>query len=77
MGDDEEFGANLAEEMEEEQLTALVGDLLEDFEDDSNSRRDWMQTYVDERRSCGNESKCVLEPSARSMRVSTTSCLKR
>ncbi|MGB1651814.1 MAG: hypothetical protein ACPHEP_12360, partial [Acidimicrobiales bacterium] len=47
MGDDEEFGANLAEEMEEEQLTALVGDLLEDFEDDSNSRRDWMQTYVD------------------------------
>ena len=47
MGDDEEFGANLAEEMEEEQLTALVGDLLEDFEEDSNSRRDWMQTYVD------------------------------
>lgn len=47
MGDDEEFGANLAEEMEEEQLAMLVGDLVEDFEEDHNSRRDWMQTYVD------------------------------
>ena len=47
MADDEEFGANLAEEMEEEQLSMLVGELVEDFEEDHNSRRDWMQTYVD------------------------------
>jgi len=47
MEGDGEFGANLAEEMEEEQLAALVGDLVEDFEEDHNSRRDWMQTYVD------------------------------
>lgn len=47
MEGDEEFGANLAEEMEEEQLAMLVGELVEDFEEDHNSRRDWMQTYVD------------------------------
>ena len=47
MEDDEDFGANLAEAMEEEQLVALVSELIEDFEDDTNSRRDWMQTYVD------------------------------
>lgn len=47
MEGDGEFGANLAEEMEEEQLAMLVGELVEDFEEDHNSRRDWMQTYVD------------------------------
>jgi len=47
MEGDGEFGANLAEEMDEEQLAMLVGELVEDFEEDSNSRRDWMQTYVD------------------------------
>ena len=47
MQDDEEFGANLAEEMEEESLAALSEELLSDFEEDTGSRRDWMQTYVD------------------------------
>jgi hypothetical protein len=47
MEDDEEFGANLAEEMEEESLAALSEELLSDFEEDTGSRRDWMQTYVD------------------------------
>ena len=43
----EDFGANLAEFMDEGDLTELVGDLLGDFEDDVDSRKDWMQTYVD------------------------------
>ena len=45
--DEEDFGANLAEEMSEGALTELVGDLVGDYEDDVNSRKDWMQTYVD------------------------------
>ena len=48
-GDDEEggFAENLADVLEESQLAQLAGDLLGDFEDDINSRRDWVQTYVD------------------------------
>ena len=44
-GDD--FNANLAEEIDEGELTELAGDLLGDFEEDLSSRKDWMQTYVD------------------------------
>jgi len=44
---DDEFNANLAETLDEKVLTELCGDLLGDFEDDINSRADWMQTYVD------------------------------
>lgn len=44
---DEEFGANLAENMDPQQLTQLAGDLLGDFEEDISSRKDWIQTYVD------------------------------
>jgi len=44
---DDEFNANLAEEMDEKELTSLVGDLLSDFDDDISSRKDWIQTYVD------------------------------
>jgi hypothetical protein len=43
----DEFNANLAEELDERQLTELSGDLLGDFENDVNSRKDWLQTYVD------------------------------
>ena len=39
--------ANLAEEMDEGELQSLSGDLLGDFQDDIDSRRDWMKTYVD------------------------------
>ena len=45
--EDDEFGANLAEELDENELETLSGDLLGDFEDDVNSRKDWIQTYVD------------------------------
>ena len=44
---DDEFNANLADEMDEKELTSLVGDLLSDFDDDISSRKDWIQTYVD------------------------------
>ena len=44
---DDEFAANLAEEMDEDALQTLANELVSDFEDDISSRRDWMQTYVD------------------------------
>ena len=43
----DEFNANLAEEMDDGELTELAGDLLGDFQSDLDSRKDWMQTYVD------------------------------
>jgi len=45
--DGDDFNANLAEEMDEGELTELCGDLLGEFEDDISSRKDWIQTYVD------------------------------
>ena len=44
---DEDFDANLAEYMNESDLTQLIGDLLGDFDSDISSRKDWVQTYVD------------------------------
>jgi hypothetical protein len=44
-GDD--FNANIAEELDEGELTELAGDLIGDFEEDLSSRKDWIQTYVD------------------------------
>jgi len=43
----EDFNVNLAEEMDEGELTELAGDLLGDLDTDLSSRKDWMQTYVD------------------------------
>jgi len=43
----DDFNANLAESMEDDELVGLVTDLLGDFEEDISSRKDWMQTYVD------------------------------
>jgi len=45
--DEDDFNANLAEDMDEQELETIAGDLIGDFEDDVSSRRDWMQTYVD------------------------------
>jgi len=44
---DDDFGANLAEDMNPQELEELAGDLLGDFEEDISSRKDWIQTYVD------------------------------
>ena len=43
----DKFNANLAEELDEGQLTQLSGDLLGEFDADINSRKDWLTTYVD------------------------------
>ena len=45
--DEEDFNANLAEQMSDGELTELAGDLLGDFDSDISSRKDWIQTYVD------------------------------
>ena len=45
--DKEDFSDNLAEFMSEGELTELAGDLVGDFDGDVDSRRDWIQTYVD------------------------------
>jgi hypothetical protein len=41
-----EFGANLAEEMDDSTLQSIASDLLADYDSDVNSRRDWLDTYV-------------------------------
>jgi hypothetical protein len=43
----DDFDANIAEYMDESELQELAGDLLSDFDDDIDARKDWMQTYVD------------------------------
>jgi hypothetical protein len=43
----DEFNANLAEELDEGQLTELSGDLVGEYDADINSRKDWLTTYVD------------------------------
>jgi hypothetical protein len=44
---DDEFNANLAEDMDEGQLTELSGDLIGEYDADISSRKDWLTTYVD------------------------------
>ena len=43
----DDFDANLAEFMEDDELSTLATDLLGDFQSDVDSRKDWIQTYVD------------------------------
>ena len=45
--EDDGFNENLAEILDDGQLTELAGDLIGEFEEDISSRKDWMQTYVD------------------------------
>ena len=44
---DDSFGDNLAEELDEQYMGQLASDLLEDFTNDLNSRKDWLENYVD------------------------------
>jgi hypothetical protein len=44
---EDDFEANLVEHLPDNVVAGLVTDLLSDFDDDINSRKDWMQTYVD------------------------------
>jgi hypothetical protein len=45
--EDQEFDENLADVLDDGQLTQLAGDLLSEFDEDISSRKDWIQTYVD------------------------------
>jgi len=44
---EDDFDANLVDELDPSVVTQLVSDLVDDFDDDVNSRKEWMQTYVD------------------------------
>lgn len=44
---EEDFNDNLAEYIGEDVLDSIAHSLVSDYEDDVNSRKDWMQTYVD------------------------------
>ena len=43
----DDFDANLAEFMDEGELSELSGDLVGAYEDDEASRKEWLDTYVD------------------------------
>lgn len=45
--EDDDFNANLAEQLGEEELQSIASELSSDYDDDVSSRKDWMQTYVD------------------------------
>ena len=42
---EEDFNANLAEEIDESELQSLVGEILDDVRNDLSSRKDWEDTY--------------------------------
>jgi hypothetical protein len=44
---DEDFDANLAEYIPDSELSGLANDLVDAYEEDISSRKDWIQTYVD------------------------------
>ena len=43
----DDFGANLAEEMEESALQSMAGDLVGDIDNDKASRKDWEKAYTE------------------------------
>jgi hypothetical protein len=45
--DEDEFNANLADELDDSVLSTMASELVADYEDDLASRKDWIQTYVD------------------------------
>jgi len=42
----DDFDANLADFMSEQELQTLAGELIGDYEGDLSSRKDWLDTYV-------------------------------
>ena len=44
--EENDFDANLAEEMGDAQLQSLAADLLADYDDDLASRKEWIDTYI-------------------------------
>jgi hypothetical protein len=45
--EEDEFSANLAEDIPDDVLETIAADLIGEYEEDVSSRKDWMQTYVD------------------------------
>lgn len=45
--EEDDFDQNLAEVLPDDVVANIVSELIEDFDDDVASRKDWMQTYVD------------------------------
>jgi hypothetical protein len=45
--DEDEFNANLADDIDDSVLSTMASELIADYEDDLASRKDWIQTYVD------------------------------
>ena len=45
--EEDDFNANLAEQMDAGELSSLVGELLDDVKNDLSSRKDWEDTYKD------------------------------
>jgi hypothetical protein len=43
----EDFDANLAEYMDDRDLASIAGDLIQDYETDKSSRKEWVDTYAD------------------------------
>ena len=43
----EDFNANLAEFLGDDELSYIASELIGDFDEDIGSRKDWIQTYVD------------------------------
>ena len=44
---DEDFGLNLAEEMDEGEMSSIAGDLDGDISNDKGSRKDWEKAYTE------------------------------
>ena len=44
---DEDFDENLAELLDDGELSSIASELLSDFDDDVSARRDWITTYTD------------------------------
>ena len=44
--DPEEFSQNLADELSEDALQSIASDLITGFDDDINSRKDWLDSYI-------------------------------
>jgi hypothetical protein len=60
--EDTDFSENLAEVLPEAVLVSLASDLIEDFDNDINSRADWIKTYVDGLELLGLKSEEKSEP---------------
>jgi len=45
--EEDDFDANLVDYLDDSIVSSIVTELIGDYDDDVNSRKDWMQTYVD------------------------------